>query len=118
MIIIYIFSVIARIRGREMEVEITPQLIFILASLPFGTAALWYGYRGYKATKWGLTAYTYFLFALIGLGNAVLLDLLRLLGLEQYIYIKSFMEIALFVAAVCFLLAFRDMYRFLSSTKS
>jgi hypothetical protein len=101
-----------------MEVEITPQLIFILASMPFGLAALWYGYKGYKATKWGLTAYTYFLFALIGLGNAVLLDLFRLLGLERYIYIKSFMEIALFVAAVCFLLAFRDMYRFLSSTRS
>lgn len=101
-----------------MGLDINPQLIFALASMPFGIAALWYGYRGYKATKWGFTAYTYFLFALIGLGNAVLLDIFRLLGLEGYIYIKSFMEIALFVAAVCFLLAFRDMYRFLSSTKS
>jgi hypothetical protein len=98
-----------------MGIESTVQLFFILASMPFGLAALWYGYKGYKTTKWGMTAYTYFLFALIGLGNAVLLDLFRLLGLERYIFIESFMEIALFVAALCFMFAFRNMYRFLSS---
>lgn len=100
-----------------MVVEAKVQLFFILASMPFGLAALWYGYKGYKATKWGMTAYTYFLLALVGLGNAVLLDLLRVIGLERYIFIKSFMEIALFVAAVCFMLAFRNMHRFLSSAK-
>lgn len=100
-----------------MGAETQVQLVFILASMPFGLAALWYGYKGYRATKWGMTAYTYFLFALIALGNAVLLDLLRLIGLERYIFIKSFMEIALFVAAACFMLAFRDMYRFLSSAQ-
>jgi hypothetical protein len=100
-----------------MGVESQVQLVFILASMPFGLAALWYGYMGYKATKWGMTAYTYFLLALIALGNAVLLDLFRLQGLEQYIFIKSFMEIALFIAAVCFMLAFRNMHRFLSSAQ-
>jgi hypothetical protein len=100
-----------------MGVDSQVQLVFILASMPFGLAALWYGYRGYKATKWGMTAYTYFLFALIALGNAVILDLFRLRGLEQYILIKSFMEIALFIAAVFFMLAFRDMHRFLSAAQ-
>ncbi len=90
--------------------ELQLQIAFNLLSAPFGFAALYYGYKGYRQTKNGLKAYGYFLLAMFWLGAVMLLDLLRMiLGVETLFLI----QLLLLIVAVCFFLAFKDLYRFL-----
>lgn len=88
------------------------QIIFNLASAPFGLAAMYYGYLGYRATKGGLKTYSYFFLAMTSLGATMLADLLWLLRYNPFEYL---VEIGLFIVAVFFMLAFRDMHKFLTS---
>jgi hypothetical protein len=87
-------------------------VILNLASAPFGLAAMYYGYRGYLATRGGLKAYKYFFVAMTALGAAMLFDLLRLIGVMagrgEYLF-----EIALVVVAFFMLLSFKDLHDFL-----
>lgn len=88
------------------------QIIFNLASAPFGFAAMYYGYLGYRQTKGGLKAYLYFFLAMTGLGAVMLADLLWILGYSPFEFL---VEAGLLIVAVFFMLAFRDMYKFLTS---
>lgn len=88
------------------------EIIFNLASAPFGFAAMYYGYLGYRQTKGGLRAYLYFFLAMTGLGATMLFDILQILGYSPFEYL---VEAGLFVVAVFFMLAFKDMYKFLTS---
>lgn len=90
--------------------ELQLQIAFNLLSAPFGFAALYYGYKGYRQTKNGLKAYGYFLLAMFWLGAVMLLDLLRMiLGLDTFFLI----QLLLLIVAACFFLAFKDLYHFL-----
>jgi hypothetical protein len=100
----------------------TTQIIMNLTSAPFGFIAMYYGYKGYEATKGGLEAYKYFFFAMTGLGAAVLFDLLRLIARgwpESFIakfggYYHHLMHLSLIFVAVFMLLSFMDIYKFVS----
>lgn len=86
-----------------------------MVSIPFGSLALYYGYRGYLQTKGGLKALPYFLLAMTGMGLVILLDVLRLSGLmpPSLLFMQQFFHAAV---AVFFMLAFRDLHSFLSQT--
>jgi hypothetical protein len=90
-------------------------IILNLASAPFGFAAMYYGYRGYLATKGGLKAYKYFFIAMIGLGAAMLFDLLRIVGYLHGIA-EYLLETALIAVALFMLLSFKNLHDFLSKT--
>lgn len=86
------------------------EIIFNLASAPFGFAGLYYGYRGYKLTEGGLSAYKYFFFVMLGLGAAMLFDLLRILG--YFRSMEYFFELILLAVAFFMLLSFRGLCEF------
>lgn len=89
------------------------QVLLDLLSVPFGTLALYYGYKGYKKTRGGLKAYAYFLLAMAAMGIVILLDVLRLLSLlpASMLFLQ---QTLLAVVSVLFLLAFKDLYEFIS----
>jgi|GEM_PF-3018242 uncharacterized membrane protein len=89
------------------------QILLNVISAPFGVAALYYGYKGYEATKGGLKAYKYFFLAMVGLGTAMLLDLLRLLGMLSS-SAEFLFELSLMIVAVLMLLSFKNLHDFLS----
>jgi hypothetical protein len=74
---------------------------------------MYYGYRGYLATKGGLKAYKYFFIAMISVGAVLFFDLLRLL--ETILGWEFLIEVSFLMAAIFFMLAFMDMFKFLSS---
>ncbi|NOZ76202.1 MAG: hypothetical protein GXO65_00680 [Euryarchaeota archaeon] len=101
---------------------ITIRIALNLLSAPFGFTAMYYGYKGYSTTKGGLGAYKYFFYAMTGLGAAVLFDLLDLVGKKwpgavggygQYCH--PLMQIALVAVAFFMLIAFIDVYKFVSN---
>lgn len=94
-----------------MDALQTSEIIFNLAAVPFGFAALYYGYKGHKVTKGGLHVYRYFFLAMFGLGAAMLFDLLRILGyFKGYRYI---FEIILIVVGFFMFLSFKNLDAFL-----
>jgi hypothetical protein len=102
--------------------DIQIQILLNLLSAPFGFSAMYYGYKGYTATRGGLKAYKYFFFAMTGLGAAVLFDLLCLIGqgwpdtaLAAYVvYCHQLMHVSLILVAFFMLLSFMDIYKFVS----
>jgi hypothetical protein len=91
------------------------QLALNLLAAPFGLPAMYYGYRGYLATRGGLKAYKYFFIAMVSVGAVLFFDLFRLLRVPGFAEFEILIEVAFLVAALFFMLAFRDMVRFLSS---
>jgi|Deesub1362A_J573_1020465.scaffolds.fasta_scaffold00005_15 hypothetical protein len=87
------------------------QIAFNLMAAPFGLLALYYGYKGYHATKGGLKAYKYYFVAMISVGVVLFLDLLRLLKILDTL--EFLMEFALFISAIFFMFAFKDLLEFL-----
>lgn len=94
----------------NMEIVYIDQIIFNLASAPFGFAAMYYGYRGYKLMEGGLSAYKYFFFVVVGLGAAMLFDLLRILGYFEGM--EYFFELILVAVAFFMLFSFRSLCEF------
>ncbi len=94
--------------------ETTLRVIFNLSAVPFGFSAMYYGYRGYQATKGGLNAYKYYLIAMTGIGAGFLFDLLILIGLMPG-HLAYLMEMAFLVATVFLMLAFKDIVDFFKS---
>lgn len=90
-------------------------VVLDLISMPFGSLALYYGYRGYTQTRGGLRALPYFLLAMTGMGIVILVDILRLTGLmpPRLLFMQQFFHAAV---AIFFMLAFRDLHSFLSNT--
>lgn len=86
-----------------------------LISVPFGSLALYYGYKGHLQTRGGLKALPYFFLAMAGMGVVILIDILRLIGLlpQNLLFLQ---QLFLAAVAVFFMLAFKDLYIFLSKT--
>ncbi len=105
------------------ELELVQTTLNVM-SAPFGFTAMYYGYKGYRATRGGLKAYKYFFFAMFGLGAAMLFDLIFLLTkvlsypfLIPYLpYFDYAMGGALIFVALFMALSFRDIYNFVSKT--
>ncbi len=89
------------------------QVLLDLLSVPFGSLALYYGYRGYVKTRGGLKAYGYFFLAMVGMGFVILLDVLRLLNLlpQSMLFLHQLFHA---LVAILFMLAFKDLYEFVS----
>lgn len=94
--------------------ETTLRVIFNLVAAPFGFTALYYGYRGYLETRGGLDAYKYYLIAMTGIGAGLLFDLLILLKLMP-VHLGYLIELSFLVAAIFFMLAFKDIVDFFKS---
>jgi hypothetical protein len=87
-----------------------------LLAAPFGIPAMYYGYKGYRVTRGGLRAYKYFFVAMTSVGAVLFFDLLfRIMSDYTYTGLEFLVEFAFLVAAIFFMLAFKDMYEFLRS---
>ncbi len=95
-----------------MSVQILAALNIL--SAPFGFIAMYYGYKGYIATRGGLKVYQYFFIATTSVGAILLFNLVfRIMGI--FPEMAFLVELAFLMASIFYMLAFKDMYEFLSS---
>lgn len=94
--------------------EVQIQIFLNLLAAPLGFSAWYYGYRGYKATKGGLSAYKYYFLAMTAIGAVLFFDLLKLIEILPP-KLQYFIELSFLAASVSLMLAFRDLLQFLTS---
>lgn len=94
--------------------EIQVRIFLNLLAAPFGFSAWYYGYKGYKTTRGGLSAYKYYFLAMTAVGAVLFFDLLKLMGVLPP-KLEYFIELSFLAASISLMLAFRDLLQFLTS---